>query len=97
LVSDRQSGVENRTARGGIRRALLFKENGMTTFDLTALHAFIIRAKAATYVGSGQHLLPYRLGSHDLQFVNGDWLVITHKSKSSEEMDDTSRNARLPR
>jgi hypothetical protein len=45
----------------------------MTTFDLNALHAFIIRAKAATYVGGGQSLLPYRLGSHDLQFFDGDW------------------------
>jgi hypothetical protein len=45
----------------------------MTTFDLNTLHAFIIRAKAATYVGSGQKLLPYRLGSHDLQFLDGDW------------------------
>ena len=45
----------------------------MTTLELTALHAFIVRAKAATYVGSGQKLLPYRLGSHDLQFFDGDW------------------------
>ncbi len=45
----------------------------MTHFDLNTLHAFIIRAKAATYVGSGQKLLPYRLGSHDLQFSEGDW------------------------
>ncbi len=45
----------------------------MTTLDLNVLHAFIIRAKAATYVGSGQKLLPYRLGSHDLQFFDGDW------------------------
>ena len=45
----------------------------MTTFDLNTLHDFIIRAKAATYVGSGQKLLPYRLGSHDLQFVDSDW------------------------
>ena len=37
------------------------------------LHTFIIHAKAATYVGSGQKLLPYRLGSHDLQFFEGDW------------------------
>ncbi len=43
----------------------------MTTFELDTLHAFVIRAKAATYVGSGQKLLPYRLGSHDLQFLNG--------------------------
>jgi hypothetical protein len=40
---------------------------------LNKLHEFIIRAKQATYVGSGQKLLPYRLGSHDLQFFDGDW------------------------
>jgi hypothetical protein len=40
---------------------------------LNALHEFILRAKQATYVGSGQKLLPYRLGSHDLQFFDGDW------------------------
>ena len=45
----------------------------MDTFDLDQLHAFILRAKAATYVGGGQKLLPYRLGSHDLQFFDGDW------------------------
>lgn len=37
------------------------------------LQAFIIRTKQSTYVGSGQKLLPYRLGSHDLQFFEGDW------------------------
>jgi hypothetical protein len=45
----------------------------MIPFDLNALHAFIIRAKSASYVGSGQHLLPYRLGAQDLQFFDGDW------------------------
>lgn len=45
----------------------------MTAIDSAALHAFIIRAKSATYVGSGRHLLPYRLGSQDLQFFDGDW------------------------
>lgn len=40
---------------------------------LDQLHTFIIRAKQATYVGGGQKLLPYRLGSHDLQFIEGDW------------------------
>jgi hypothetical protein len=45
----------------------------MTHIDLNTLHTFIIRAKAATYVGNGQKLLPYRLGSHDLQFVDGEW------------------------
>jgi hypothetical protein len=45
----------------------------MDTLDLNALTTFIICAKRATYVGSGQKLLPYRLGSHDLQFFDGDW------------------------
>jgi len=34
---------------------------------------FIILAKQATYVGGGTKLLPYRQGSHDLQFFDGDW------------------------
>lgn len=34
---------------------------------------FILLAKQATYVGGGQKLLPYRLGSHDLQFFKDDW------------------------
>ena len=45
----------------------------MPDFSLQDLNHFIIQAKAATYVGSGQKLLPYRLGSHDLQFMDGDW------------------------
>jgi hypothetical protein len=45
----------------------------MDSAFLQELHTFIIHAKAATYVGSGQKLLPYRLGSHDLQFFEGDW------------------------
>lgn len=45
----------------------------MDTSLTNALHEFIVRAKQATYVGSGQKLLPYRLGSHDLQFFEGDW------------------------
>ena len=40
---------------------------------LDQLYTFIIRAKQATYVGGGQKLLPYRLGSHDLQFIENDW------------------------
>ena len=40
------------------------------------LHAFIIRAKAATYVGSGAHSTSSRPGSHDLQHSEGDWLYI---------------------
>ncbi|MCB9458377.1 MAG: hypothetical protein H6670_01920 [Anaerolineaceae bacterium] len=35
------------------------------------LHSFIVRAKAATYVGDGKKLLSYRPGSHDLQFHEG--------------------------
>lgn len=35
---------------------------------------FILRAKQASYVGGGEKLLPYRLGSHDLQFHEGDWV-----------------------
>ena len=35
------------------------------------LNAFIVRAKAATYVGGGARSLSYRPGSHDLQFHEG--------------------------
>lgn len=45
----------------------------MTDDEIMAMEAFIVRAKAATYAGGGPHLLPYRLGSHDLQFAEGDW------------------------
>ncbi len=37
------------------------------------LNAFIVRAKAATYVGSGEHVPSCRLGSHDLRFEEGSW------------------------
>ena len=45
----------------------------METLDLAALEDFVVRAKAATYAGDGFTLLPYRLESHDFQFVDGDW------------------------
>jgi hypothetical protein len=45
----------------------------MTDDQLEELHSFIVRAKQATYVGGGKKLLPYRLGSHDLQFFDGEW------------------------
>ncbi len=45
----------------------------MENLDLAALEEFIVRAKAATYGGDGFTLLPYRLDSHDFQFVDGDW------------------------
>ncbi|HEY4722324.1 MAG TPA: DUF5680 domain-containing protein [Anaerolineae bacterium] len=45
----------------------------MSHVPTQSLHDFIVRAKQATYVGDGLKLLPYRLGSHDLQFTDGDW------------------------
>lgn len=45
----------------------------MITVNLTELQDFIVRAKRNTYVGKGQHLLPYRLCSYDLQFTDGEW------------------------
>ena len=43
------------------------------TVDRQALHAFIVRAKAATYVGNGEPADPCRPGSHDLRFTEGKW------------------------
>jgi hypothetical protein len=37
------------------------------------LNAFIVKAKRATYVGSGEKAEPSRLGSHDLTFSEGNW------------------------
>jgi len=42
-------------------------------FDIEELNAFIVRAKAATYVGDGEHVAPCRPGSHDLRFSDGKW------------------------
>jgi hypothetical protein len=42
-------------------------------FDLHELNTFIVRAKAATYVGDGAHVTPCRSGSHDLNFSEGEW------------------------
>jgi hypothetical protein len=41
--------------------------------DIGELNAFIVRAKAATYVGSGEPAESSRLGSHDLRFTDGKW------------------------
>lgn len=41
-----------------------------------ALHDFIVRAKAATYVGSGAHTQSCRPGSHDLRFEEGEWVYL---------------------
>jgi hypothetical protein len=43
------------------------------TPDIQALNSFIVRAKAATYVGDGEHTAPCRTGSHDLRFTDGEW------------------------
>jgi hypothetical protein len=40
-------------------------------FPLEQLNAFIVRAKAATYVGGGAKSPSHRPGSHDLQFHEG--------------------------
>lgn len=44
--------------------------------DLNSLHAFIVRAKAATYVGNGEPVTACRVGSHDLRFTDGDWAYL---------------------
>jgi hypothetical protein len=46
------------------------------TIDIDELATFIVRAKAATYVGDGQHETPCRSGSHDLRFSNGEWVYL---------------------
>jgi hypothetical protein len=47
-------------------------KNGFTQ----SLHDFIVRAKSATYVGSGAHSTSSRPGSHDLHFSEENWLYI---------------------
>lgn len=46
------------------------------TIDLNELVTFIVRAKAATYVGEGDRADPSRPGSHDLRFSDGDWAYL---------------------
>jgi hypothetical protein len=48
----------------------------MTSEFLPNLNTFIIRAKAATYVGDGQPTPSCRPGSHDLNFADGDWTYL---------------------
>jgi hypothetical protein len=48
----------------------------MNSEFLPNLNTFIIRAKAATYVGSGQPGPSCRPGSHDLNFADGDWTYL---------------------
>ena len=40
----------------------------MSDYTVEQLNTFIVKAKAATYVGSGQHAPSHRLGSIDLEF-----------------------------
>ncbi|MGZ0050929.1 DUF5680 domain-containing protein [Brevibacillus gelatini] len=42
-------------------------------FSVADLEAFIVQAKRHSYVGGAKRLLPYRLGSKDIQYVSGDW------------------------
>ncbi len=44
--------------------------------DNQALYDFIVRAKAATYVGSGAPVPACRPGSHDLKFEEEDWAYL---------------------
>jgi hypothetical protein len=48
----------------------------MSNLSLPELHSFIVRAKAATYVGGGAKIPSCRRASHDLQFVDGDWAYL---------------------
>ena len=41
--------------------------------NLDQLHAFIVAAKAATYIGDGEPTTSCRLGSHDLAYEAGDY------------------------
>ncbi len=51
----------------------LIKEEGMTVPDTSELEAFIVRAKANTYVGRGKKSPGTRPFSHDLQFHEGSF------------------------
>jgi hypothetical protein len=48
----------------------------MTDPSLQDLQAFIVRAKASSYVGGGVNCPACRPMSHDLQFVEGDWFYL---------------------
>ena len=45
----------------------------MNSDILQQLEPFIVRAKSHTYMAGGEKLLPYRLGSKDLQYNEDDW------------------------
>jgi hypothetical protein len=48
----------------------------MSNPSLPELQSFIVRAKAATYVGSGAKIPSCRPVSHDLNYVDGDWTYL---------------------
>jgi len=41
--------------------------------DTERLNEFVVKAKAATYVGDGQRADPSRPGAHDMVFEEGEW------------------------
>jgi len=43
---------------------------------MDSLEAFIVRAKARTYVGDGAALPPCRAGAHDIGFEEGSWVYL---------------------
>jgi hypothetical protein len=45
----------------------------METDQVNQLNAFIVKAKAATYVGGGEKGPSCRPGSHDLTFIEEEW------------------------
>ena len=45
----------------------------MQPIGTNELNIFIVRAKADTYVGGGEHSAASRLGSHDIRFSDGEW------------------------
>jgi hypothetical protein len=48
----------------------------MQPYPLDVLEKFIVRAKAATYVGNGVKSLSHRPGSHDLEFHDGPFAYL---------------------
>jgi hypothetical protein len=60
--------------KAGMRQDFLV--NLVATMNNEQLHAFIVRAKTATYVGSGAQGASSRPGSHDLRYSESDWLYI---------------------
>jgi hypothetical protein len=56
-----------------MREIVSLGQGKIMTIDLKELNSFIVRAKAATYVGDGEKVAPCRIGSHDLRFTDGEW------------------------